>query len=109
MHIAAGFDISAGYNRRSRDLDGYSLVNDLYGQTTTFSGFDPKDVTAILESRTRMERVEDIFDVTVTDVRIVKVQSKPKRRGYTRGRRPGFKKAIVELRPEDRIELFEGV
>ncbi len=55
------------------------------------------------------QAVEDIFDVTVTDVRIVKVQSKPKRRGYTRGRRPGFKKAIVELRPEDRIELFEGV
>lgn len=55
------------------------------------------------------QAVEDIFDVTVTDVRIVKVQSKPKRRGYTRGTRSGFKKAIVELAPTDRIELFEGV
>lgn len=55
------------------------------------------------------QAIEDIFDVLVTDVRIVKVQSKPKRRGYTRGRRPGFKKAIVELSPEDRIELFEGM
>ena len=55
------------------------------------------------------QAVEDIFDVTVTDVRIVKVQSKPKRRGQTRGIRPGFKKAIVELAPGDRIELFEGV
>ncbi len=55
------------------------------------------------------QAVEDIFDVTVTDVRIVKVQPKPKRRGYSRGTRPGYKKAIVELRPEDRIELFEGM
>ena len=55
------------------------------------------------------QAVEDIFDVTVTDVRIVKVQSKPKRRGQTRGVRPGYKKAIVELTPGDRIELFEGV
>jgi hypothetical protein len=63
IRLARGFDVSAGYLRRSRELDGYSLVNDLWGQTTTFSGFDPRDVTTILESRTRMERVEDIWDV----------------------------------------------
>lgn len=63
IRLAKGFDVSAGYTRRSRELDGYSLVNDLWGQTTTFSGFDPRDVTTILESRTRMERVEDIWDV----------------------------------------------
>lgn len=63
LNLARGFDVSAGYLRRSRELDGYSLVNDLWGQTTTFSGFDPRDVTTILESRTRMERVEDIWDV----------------------------------------------
>ncbi|MEW6581199.1 MAG: 50S ribosomal protein L23 [Actinomycetota bacterium] len=54
------------------------------------------------------EAVEQMFDVTVTDVRTVTVQSKPKRRGATRGRRPGWKKAIVELKPGDRIEMFEG-
>lgn len=54
------------------------------------------------------QAVEEMFDVTVTDVRTVTVQSKPKRRGYTRGRRPGWKKAIVELRPGDKIEIFEG-
>jgi large subunit ribosomal protein L23 len=37
------------------------------------------------------------------------VQSKPKRRGLYRGRRPGWKKAIVQLRPGDSIEIFEGV
>ena len=55
------------------------------------------------------QAIEELFDVTVTDVRTVSVPGKPKRRGYTRGRRPGWKKAIVELAPGDRIELFEGV
>jgi large subunit ribosomal protein L23 len=54
------------------------------------------------------QAVEEMFDVTVTDVRTVTVKSKPKRRGYTRGRRPGWKKAIVELQPGDKIEIFEG-
>jgi large subunit ribosomal protein L23 len=54
------------------------------------------------------QAVEDLFDVTVTDVRTVNVRSKPKRRGAHKGRRPGWKKAIVELRPGDKIELFEG-
>jgi large subunit ribosomal protein L23 len=54
------------------------------------------------------QAVEEMFDVTVTDVRTVNVRSKPKRRGLTKGRRPGWKKAVVELRPGDRIEMFEG-
>jgi ribosomal protein L23 len=41
-------------------------------------------------------------------VNIVKVQSKPKKRGLTSGRRPGWKKAIVELREGYEIEIFEG-
>jgi hypothetical protein len=63
IHITSGFDVTAGYTRRSRELNGYSLVNDLYGTTTTFSGFDPKDVTTILSSNTQMQRDEDIFDI----------------------------------------------
>ena len=55
------------------------------------------------------QAIEDLFDVTVTDVRTVSVQSKPKRRGASQADVvPGWKKAIVELRPGDKIELFEG-
>ena len=54
------------------------------------------------------QAIEDLFDVTVTDVRMLSVPGKPKRRGASKGRRPGYKKAIVELKPGDRIELFEG-
>ena len=54
------------------------------------------------------QAVEELFDVHVLKVNIVKVQSKPKRRGWTRGRRPGWKKAIVQLRPGETIEIFGG-
>jgi large subunit ribosomal protein L23 len=52
--------------------------------------------------------VEEIFDVRVIDVRTMKMKSKPKRRGWTTGRTRQWKKAIVELAPGDRIEVFEG-
>ena len=54
------------------------------------------------------QAVEELFDVTVEGVNILKVQPKPKRRGFTRGKKPGWKKAIVQLREGDRIEIFEG-
>ena len=39
---------------------------------------------------------------------IVNVPGKPKRRGQVSGFRPGYKKAIIQLRAGDSIELFEG-
>ena len=54
------------------------------------------------------QAVEEIFEVRVADVRTVNVKPKPKRRGWTRGKRRRWKKAIVSLHPEDTIELFEG-
>jgi large subunit ribosomal protein L23 len=52
--------------------------------------------------------VEEIFDVDVVAVRTIKVRSKPKRRGLHSGTTRSWKKAIVQLAPGDRIELFEG-
>jgi large subunit ribosomal protein L23 len=54
------------------------------------------------------QAVEEIFDVGVTDVRTMTLKPKPKRRGWTKGKTRGWKKAVVELVPGDRIELFEG-
>jgi large subunit ribosomal protein L23 len=54
------------------------------------------------------EAVEQIFDVRVRDVRTSWVKPKPKRRGYTSGTTREWKKAVVQLHPEDTIELFEG-
>ncbi len=52
--------------------------------------------------------VSEIFDVEVARVRTAKVRSKPKRRGVHRGRTRSWKKAVVQLAPGERIELFEG-
>jgi large subunit ribosomal protein L23 len=54
------------------------------------------------------QAVEELFDVKVTRVAIIKVQAKPKRRGQFRGIRPGWKKAVVQLKQGDSIEIFEG-
>ena len=53
--------------------------------------------------------IEAIFpDVEVLAVNTLNVRGKPKRFRYNkRGRRPDWKKAIVTLRPEDTIEIYE--
>ena len=54
------------------------------------------------------QAVEALFEVNVERVNIVKVQAKPKRRGAIKGTKPGWKKAIVQLRAGQTIEFFEG-
>ena len=77
----------------------YSLITD---RKYTFKVHEDAHKTQVRQA------VEELFDVKVQSVNIVKVQSKPKKRGFTRGRRPGWKKAIVQLREGDAIEIFEG-
>ena len=58
------------------------------------------------------EAVETIFDVEVMKVNIINVPAKRSRRVRSRRllvRRPGYKKAIITLAPDDRIPFFEGV
>jgi large subunit ribosomal protein L23 len=54
------------------------------------------------------QAVEEIFGVRVLGVQTMTVKAKPKRRGYTSGQTRSWKKAVVQLHPEDHIELFEG-
>jgi large subunit ribosomal protein L23 len=54
------------------------------------------------------QAVEELFGVHVERVNVLKVQPKPKRRGLSKGIRPGWKKAIVQLREGETIEIFEG-
>ena len=54
------------------------------------------------------QAVEELFEVKVERVNIVKVQAKPKRRGRILGSKPGWKKAVVELKAGDSIEIFQG-
>ncbi len=52
--------------------------------------------------------VEEIFKVKVKDVNIQRVKGKVKRLGRFEGKRADWKKAIVTLKEDHRIELFEG-
>ena len=54
------------------------------------------------------QAIEEVFGVRVQDVRTAWVKPKPKRRGWTSGKTRRWKKAVVQLHPEDSIELFEG-
>ena len=54
------------------------------------------------------QAVEELFGVHVEGVNVLKVQAKPKRRGLQKGIRPGWKKAIVQLREGEAIEIFQG-
>ena len=53
--------------------------------------------------------IEELFDVTVLDVRTSSMLGKMRRVGAHRGRKPSWKKARVRLREGDTIEFFEGV
>jgi len=57
--------------------------------------------------------VESKFDVSVIDVRTIRVKGKSKRmntkRGMTTGKRPSWKKAIVKLKAGDSIDFFAGL
>jgi large subunit ribosomal protein L23 len=54
--------------------------------------------------------VEAEFHVTVLGVRVMSVKPKRKRRGRrTPGMVPGWRKAVVTIAPDQKIELFEAV
>ena len=53
--------------------------------------------------------VEMLFEVKVEGVRTMNQPGKKKRVGKKIGRKPSWKKAIVELAPGNTIEYFEGV
>ncbi len=54
------------------------------------------------------QAVEELFEVRVLAVNVLKVQPKPKRRGMSKGTRQGWKKAIVQIHKDDDIQIFSG-
>ncbi|MBI5709321.1 MAG: 50S ribosomal protein L23 [Candidatus Eisenbacteria bacterium] len=53
--------------------------------------------------------VETIFSVKVGSVRTQQLRGKVKRQGRYVGKRSDWKKAIVTLEPDQKIELFEQI
>jgi large subunit ribosomal protein L23 len=58
------------------------------------------------------DAIEKIFKVTVVRVNVLNAPAKRTRRARSRRvavRNSGYKKAIVTLKPKDRLPMFEGV
>ena len=53
--------------------------------------------------------IQSLFSVQVDAVRTVQIKGKYKQRGRIIGKRRDWKKAIVTLKPGERIEFFEGI
>ena len=53
--------------------------------------------------------IETIFSVKVGSVRTMQLRGKVKRQGRWVGKRNDWKKAIVTLKPDQKIELFEQI
>lgn len=52
------------------------------------------------------EAVEAVYNVNVIRVNIIRVPQKPKRRGRIEGFKKGYKKAIVQIKKDQKIELL---
>jgi large subunit ribosomal protein L23 len=53
--------------------------------------------------------IQSLFSVQVDGVRTLQIKGKHKQRGRIIGKRRDWKKAIVTLKPGERIEFFEGI
>ena len=53
--------------------------------------------------------VQELFNVTVRDVRTANYPGKVRRVGRSTGRKSGYKKALVKLVEGDSIDVYEGV
>jgi large subunit ribosomal protein L23 len=77
----------------------------------SYAGIELNSYTFLVDPRSNKteikEAVQSIWDVRVIAVNTLKRRGKVKRRGYTKGKRPDEKRAIVTLAPGDSIEIFE--
>jgi hypothetical protein len=66
LSIADGIDLTAGFARRHRYLDGFALVSSLYLDTLVFAGKDPPSVLVLLQARNAMDRTDTVFDASLS-------------------------------------------
>ena len=87
------------------------LVRPVVTEKSTLLQEQNKYVFEVLPTANKVmvrEAVERAYEVTVTSVNIVKNRGKAKRFGPRRVQTRGRKKAIVTLKPGDKIQIFEG-
>ena len=77
----------------------------------SYAGIEQNSYTFLVDPRSNKteikEAVQTIWSVRVTSVNTLNRHGKTKRRGWTKGKRPDQKRAIVTLADGDSIEIFE--
>jgi large subunit ribosomal protein L23 len=77
----------------------------------SYAGIEQNTYTFLVDAHSNKteikEAVQQIWDVRVTSVNTLHRRGKVKRRGFTKGKRPDEKRAIVTLAEGDSIEIFE--
>jgi hypothetical protein len=61
--LVPGLELSAGYVKRHRELDGSALIDELYLGTASFGGIDKGDVAGLISADTAFARDDTVFDV----------------------------------------------
>jgi large subunit ribosomal protein L23 len=81
-------------------------------EKSTFLGDNAQYVFEVAKDANKIEirrAVEEIFKVDVRAVNIIRVPGKMRTMGRSRGMTSPRKKAVVTLKPGQRIELFQGI
>ena len=78
----------------------------------SYEGLERNTYTFLVDPRSNKteikEAIQVIWNVRVVSVNTLNRQGKWKRRGWTKGKRPNQKRAIVTLAEGDSIEIFEA-
>lgn len=62
-NISRKVEMNIGYEARERTLDGWTMISSLYSDTLTFNGFDPQDISTLVEAQTGFNREDSVASV----------------------------------------------
>ena len=64
--LAPNVDFLAGFQKEHRELDGVALIDTVFLQSITFSGFDRRDIETILNARSAVDRDETYWNAAIS-------------------------------------------
>ena len=66
INLYPNVDFTAGMQREHRELDGAAIIDTVFLQTLTFSGFDRRDIESILAASGSINRNEDVTNAAIS-------------------------------------------
>jgi len=96
-------------NRNARDIIIRPLLTEKLTELRESHGKIGLLVRADANKVEIKKATEEALNTKVEKVNVMNVSGKTRRIGRMAGKKPDWKKAIVTLRPGDKLEIFEGV